>query len=146
MPAANSVEAAHVYFKFVLLCTAGTRSGLCPTVPHFLKPNQAGVVLRHLQLIFLQYEYRQQLSKVQREIVVGGTCSSATTQGNTLAITRGPCSELSPKKKEHSSQTRQKGRISDTTFPPKPCMRYHLKSGFATTQRPSAHGPHFPGP
>lgn len=124
--------------------TAGMRSRLCPTVPCFLKPTQNGVVLGQLQLIFQQYI--QQLSNVQRWVVTESICSSATAKGNILAISCGPCSELSPEEKEPSSPNKWRGWISDTIFPPKPRVPYHLKSGFPTAQSPSAHRPHFPGP
>lgn len=126
---------------FTLLSRVGMRSGLCPTVPGFLKPTQTGVVLRQLQLIFQWYKYRQQLSNVRHGVVTESMCSSTTAKGNALAISCGSSSELSPGEKVPSSQIRQRGWISDTIFPP-----YHLKSGFATTQSPSAHRPHIPGP
>lgn len=115
-------------FALTLLSTAGMRSRLCPTVPCFLKPTQTSMVLRQLRLIFVQYKYRRQLSSVQHGVIVESMSSSATTKGNTLAISCGPCSE-----KERSSPTGQRGWVSDTIFPPKPCMPYHLKPSFATT-------------
>lgn len=109
------------------------RSRLCPTVPCFSKPTQTGVVFRQLQLIFQQCKYRQRFSNVWHCVVTESMCYS---KGNTLAISCGPCSELSLEEKELSSQTRQRGWINDTVFPPKSCMPYHLKSVFATTQSP----------
>lgn len=120
MPLANSMEGMQIYFK------------IWSTVPHFLQHTWTGVRYLGSYGLLSHGTNRQQLSNVDAE----STCSSSTAKRGTLEISCGPCSELSPQKKELSSWTRQRSWINDTVFPPKPCMTYHLTSGFATMQSP----------